>query len=215
MTLRSISLILLALSSVACRKPEPRRQEVEKPRQPEIVQPAAKKPTFVESAQVASLIDPAKLATLKSRGSNPRIFKITAILYAAKTSGKNPETIVNGAVTQIGWENTDKGRLTADAILRNLEILEKLGSTTPEDLAELKKGRSPTVRTGPSTGDIVSVDHIIPRAIVPELDNVIANLELMPLRANQSKGDSIGPKQRDLARQLHGAGLLKNPEVTN
>ena len=30
-------------------------------------------------------------------------------------------------------------------------------------------------------GDQLSVDHIIPRAVVPELDNVIANLELMPL----------------------------------
>ena len=28
---------------------------------------------------------------------------------------------------------------------------------------------------------------IIPRAVVPELDNVIANLELMPLRMNESK----------------------------
>jgi hypothetical protein len=29
------------------------------------------------------------------------------------------------------------------------------------------------------------VDHIIPRAVVPELDNVIANLELMPLHLNE------------------------------
>ena len=31
------------------------------------------------------------------------------------------------------------------------------------------------------------MDHIIPRAVVPELDHVIANLELMPLRLNERK----------------------------
>ena len=211
MTLRSIALTLLALLP-ACRKPEPAKQEVEKPRQPEISQPTAKKLTIAESGMVASLIDPAKLATLGDRATNPRIMKIMAILVTAKTSGKNPETIVNGAVEKIGWENTDRGRLTANAILRNLEILEKLGSTTPEDLAELKKGRSPIVRLGPYAGDFVSVDHVIPRAIVPELDNVVANLELMPLKMNQSKNDKVGDRQRSLAQKLHAAGLLENPE---
>lgn len=209
--LRSLALILLAILP-SCRKPEPARQEIEKPRPPEIVQPAAaKKPTFAESAQIASLIDPAKLATLKDRGANPRILKIVAILFQAKTNGKNPVEITNQAIEKIGWDGTDKGRMTAAAILLNLEILEKLGSTKPEDIAELRRGRSPTVRLGPSIGDIVSVDHIIPRAIAPELDNVIANLELMPLKLNQSKNDSIGGKQRDLARQLHVAGLFADP----
>ena len=36
----------------------------------------------------------------------------------------------------------------------------------------LKSSKSP---------EIVCVDHIIPRSVAPELDNVIANLELMPL----------------------------------
>ena len=57
----------------------------------------------------------------------------------------------------------------------------------------------------------MSVDHIIPRAVVPELDNVIANLELMPLRLNQSKNDKIGDRQKDLAGKLHAAGLLADP----
>lgn len=211
MTLRTVVLVLLAMLS-ACRKPEPTRPEVEKPRHPEIVQPAPKVPTTAEADMVArTLIDPTKLSTLKSRGANPRIFKIVAILYAAKTSGKNPVEIVNGAVAQIGWQDTDKGRLTAAAILRNLDIAEELGATTPEDIAEMRRGRSPTVRQGPSAGDIVSVDHIIPVAVVPALSNCIANLELMPLRLNQSKSESIGPKQRELAKKLHAAGLLENP----
>ena len=72
----------------------------------------------------------------------------------------------------------------------------------------MRRGRSATVMKGPYRGDELSVDHIIPRAVVPELDNVIANLELMPLRMNESKNDKIGDRQRDMARKFHQAGLL-------
>ena len=41
----------------------------------------------------------------------------------------------------------------------------------------------------PYAGDELSVDHIIPFAVMPQLDHVIANLEMMPLRMNRSKGD--------------------------
>jgi hypothetical protein len=52
------------------------------------------------------------------------------------------------------------------------------------------------------------VDHIVPRAGVPELDNVIDNLELTPLRMNESKNDKIGDRQRDMAKKSYQAGLL-------
>ena len=57
-------------------------------------------------------------------------------------------------------------------------------------------------------GDQLSVDHIIPRAVVPELDNVIANLELMPLRMNEKKNAKMGARQRDMAKKFYQAGLL-------
>ena len=161
-----------------------------------------------ESALVAPLIDPAKLATLGDRGANPRIQKAVAILWAAKQAGTDPVKVAGDAVTRIGWSGTEKGKLTADALVRNLTIAERLGAVTPADIELMKRGRAPTVRTGPYTGDIVSVDHIIPRAVVPELDNVIANLEFMPLKMNQSKNDKVGVRQLDVARKLHEAGLL-------
>ena len=74
----------------------------------------------------------------------------------------------------------------------------------------MKRGRSPTVRKGSYDGDIVSVDHIVPRSIAPELDNVIANLEVMPLKLNMRKGDKVGDRQMDLAGKLHDAGLLSD-----
>jgi hypothetical protein len=57
------------------------------------------------------------------------------------------------------------------------------------------------------------VDHIIPRAVCPELDNVIANLELMPLRMNEGKNAKVGARQVDLARKFHQAGLLSSAGV--
>lgn len=54
-------------------------------------------------------------------------------------------------------------------------------------------------------------ESLIPRAIGPELDNVIANLELMPLRLNQSKNDRMGDRQRDLLTKFEAAGLLADP----
>ena len=55
---------------------------------------------------------------------------------------------------------------------------------------------------------IVFVDHIIPRAVCPELDNVIANLELMPQRMNSSKNDRVGSRQQAHGLKLNKAGLL-------
>ena len=46
--------------------------------------------------------------------------------------------------------------------------------------------------------------------MAPELDKVIANLELMPLRMNAGKRDKIGERQRLLAKQSHAAGLLSD-----
>jgi hypothetical protein len=132
-----------------------------------------------------SLIDPAKLATLGVRGSNSRVQKATAILWQAKSHGQNPATVADRAVALIGWAGQAKGRLTAAAKLRNVTIIERLGCTTPEDCDKMSRGRAPTVRKGPYAGQVLSVDHIIPRAVAGELDNVIANLELMPLALNQ------------------------------
>ena len=71
-----------------------------------------------------------------------------------------------------------------------------------------RSDKAATVRRGPYAGGQLPVDHIIPRAVCPESDNVIANLQLMPTRMDSSKSDKIGTRQLDLARKLHSAGLL-------
>jgi hypothetical protein len=163
---------------------------------------------FDKSTLIQPLIDPAKLATLGDRGANQRIQKVTAILWQAKLDGKDPAQVADKAVELIGWGGTEKGRLTSAAIVRNVTILERLGGTTPQDLEDMQHGKTAIVRKGPYVGEIISVDHIIPRAVAPELDNVIANLELMPLSVNRKKSDKIGDRQISMAKSFHSAGLL-------
>ena len=156
---------------------------------------------------IASLIDPAKLATLGPRGANQRIQKTVCWLDTARQAGEKPAKVLDRAVALAGYK-AEAASLTKEALLRNLDIAEKLGCLNAAGLAEMKRGKAPTVMKGPYKGDELSVDQIIPRAVVPELDNVIANLELMPLRMNEKKNATIGDRQRDMAKKFHQAGLL-------
>jgi len=151
------------------------------------------------AAKIAPLIDPAKLSTLGPRGANTRVQKITFHLASAKAEGVNLSQIADAALLKVGITNRAASQLTKTAMLRNVTIAEKLGSLDSSGMDEMRNGRAATVRRGPYAGDELSVDHIIPRAVVPELDNVIANLELMPQRANSRKNANVGQRQQDLA----------------
>lgn len=159
---------------------------------------------------IKPLVDPAKLATLGSRGANSRIQKVSAILWKAKSDGLDPVKVAEDTMVLVGWGGTEKGHLTAAAMVRNVSILERLGCTTPEDLNDMRHGKTAIVRKGPYAGEVLSVDHVIPRAVAPELDNLIANLELMPLSLNRNKSDTIGQRQVSMAKAFHDAGLLSD-----
>lgn len=158
------------------------------------------------AGHIASLIDPAKLKKLGNREANPRVQKCVYWLATAQSAGLSPDMVLDEALRSL---RIKKGvALTKAALLRNLGIATKLGCLDAEGLAEMRRGNAPTIRRGPYRGDQLSVDHIIPRAVVPQLDNVIANLELMPMTMNSSKKASIGERQLDYARKLNEAGLL-------
>ena len=155
----------------------------------------------------------ADLATLGERGANPRLQEAIAILADAKASGAGAATVARRAIKSAGYQ-AGAAKLTADALLRNLDIASKLGCLDATNLAAMHRGHAPTIRTGPYAGEQATVDHIIPRAIVPELDHVIANLELLPARLNESKGDKISARQLALARKFHQARLLSTAGLT-
>lgn len=170
--------------------------------------------TSPSASNIAELIRPEKLATLGERGANPRVQKVVYWLAVAKQQGQSPKKIANEAVALAGYTNHLARQLTADAIVRNLDIATKLGCLDATGLEAMRHGHSPTINKGPYQGDHASVDHIIPLAICPELDVVIANLELLPARMNSSKRDRVGERQLPLARKLHDAYLLSAEGLT-
>jgi hypothetical protein len=125
----------------------------------------------------------------------------------AQKAGESPEKVAQAATAKAGYTK-EAAKLTAAERVRNLDIAGKLGCLDADGLAKMRRGNAAIVRTGPYAGDIASIDHIIPRAVAPELDNCIANLELLPLRVNESKNDKIGDRQLALAKRFHAAGLL-------
>jgi hypothetical protein len=158
---------------------------------------------------LVNLCDPAKIATITSdRGANPRVRKIAYWLEMARQDGREPAGEMREVMVAVGWGGTAKGDLTADAMVRNRLIAERLGCLDEAGMANLRGGRAPVIRTGPYTGDKLSVDHIIPRSVCIELDTTLANLELMPLAMNREKSASIGERQVDMAKKFHAAGLL-------
>ena len=160
------------------------------------------------ASKISPLIDPAKLATLKTRGAIPRVQKIVYHLEMARRDKVRPADVITSALRTVGMTNALAAKLTKEAMLRNLAIADRMGCLNAAGLDDMKQGKSPTIRAGPSVGDELSVDHIIPFKVAPELDNVIANLELMPLRANERKNDKVFKRQRQLAATFHQAGLL-------
>jgi len=160
------------------------------------------------AAKIAPLIDPAKLATLKERRANPRVQKVGYWLEMARREKAELPKVVDIALKSVGMTNAEAAKLTKAALLRNNDIASKLGCFDSEGLGEMRQGKSPTVKAGPYRGDQMSVDHIIPFSVVPELDHVMANLEFLPLRMNASKSAKITQRQRSLAEQFFKAGLL-------
>ena len=95
-------------------------------------------------------------------------------------------------------------------MVRNRTIAERLGCFDAEGMERMRRGASPIVKRGPYAGERLTVDHIIPRAVTPSLDLVLANLELMPHSLDIRKGAKIGQRQIDLANKLQAAGLLSD-----
>jgi len=160
-------------------------------------------------AILAPLVDPAKLDTLKGeRAANPRLRKICYWLETARRSGLDPSNVIGEAHRMNGVQETTRERIQREALLRNLVILERLGCLDVAGMDKLRRGNAPTITLGPYASELATVDHILPRSVVPELDNALYNLELMPATLNGKKSNKIGDRQRQLAKQWHAVGLL-------
>jgi len=158
---------------------------------------------------IAPLTDPSKLATLKGeRAANPRLQKCVYWLAYAEEQGEKPETVLDESAKLNKTEGKPYAGFVRWGLLENLKIAKELGLLTPEGMAELKRGKSATITKGQYAGQEAEADHVIPRAVCPELQNQVMNLELLPASLNRAKSDKVTERARVFAKELYDAKLL-------
>ena len=85
----------------------------------------------------------------------------------ARQDKAQPTKVIDVALIKVGVTNKVVGDLTKGALLRNHKIATSLDTSISRGWTECVGGNSPTVQRGPYRGDELSVDHIIPRSVVP------------------------------------------------
>ena len=157
---------------------------------------------------VAAVIAPANMTNRAgARGANGQVQIYVAMLAGARAEGLDVTNVARQAVGLAGYRG-EVAAVTLDRVLLNFRRADGMGCLGPEGLAEMEQGKAPTITKGPATNDQLSVDHVVPLKLAPELDKVVANLELLPGRTNSAKGKRVWDRQLGDARKMHRAGLL-------
>ena len=158
---------------------------------------------------IASLTDPAKLATLKGeREAILRLQKCVYWLAYAEEQGEKPEAVLDDSAKLNKTAGTPYAGFLSWGLLENLKIAKELGLLTPEGMAELKQGKSATITKGEYSGQKAEADDVIPRALCPELKNQVMNLELLPASLKRSKSEKVTERAKVFAKELYEAKLL-------
>jgi hypothetical protein len=158
---------------------------------------------------IASLTDPAKLATLKGeRAADPRLQKCVYWLAYAEEQGGEPEAVLDKSAKMNKTAGTPYAGFLSWGLLENLKIAKELGLLTPEEMAELKQGKSATITKGQYAGQKAEPDGVIPVALCPELQNQVMNLELIPVSLIRAKSDKVTDRAKVFAKELYEAKLL-------
>jgi len=182
----------------------PPRQETEAPPSATVVTPE-----IIARDIIAPLLDPAKVATLKGdRPANTRLYRILYWLETARLTGGEPKDVIDAAQTSAGYAESPGAKADKQGILWSRAKLEEYGCYGPEGMEKLRKGGSPAITRGEHAGDSIALDHVLPRAVVPELAARFYNLEAIPAKANLKKSAKISKRELELARRWQKEGLL-------
>ena len=158
---------------------------------------------------VAAQTDPAKLATLKGeRAANPRLQKCVYWLAYAEAQGEKPEVVLDESAKLNKTAGTPYAGFVSWGLLENLKIAKELGLLTPEGMAELKRGKSATITKGQYAGQKAEAGLVILKAVCPELQKQVMNLELLPASLNQAKSDKVTDRAKIFAKELYDSKLL-------
>jgi len=165
---------------------------------------------------ISALTDPVKLATLKGdRAANPRLQKCVYWLAYAEQQGEKPEALLDESAKLNNTAGTPYDGFIRWGLLENLKIAKELGLLTPEGMTELRRGNSATITKGQYAREEAEADHVIPRAVCPELENQVMNLELLPASLNRAKSNKVTGRAKVFAKELYEAGLLSEKSLSN
>jgi hypothetical protein len=168
-----------------------------------------KSPEEIATRILAPLLDPAKVATLKGdRPANARLYRVLGWLESARAAGGEVPEVIEMAQASAGYGGTKGAVADKQSIAWSHAKLAELGCFTPAGLEKLKKGGSPEITRGEHAGDRIALDHVLPRAVVPELAARFYNLEAIPSRLNLAKSAKIADRELALARRWNREGLL-------
>ena len=158
---------------------------------------------------IATQTDPAKLATLKGeRAANPRLQKCVYWLAYAEEQGEKPEVVLDESAKLNKTAGTPYAGFVSWGLLENLKIAKELGLLTPEGMAELKRGKSATITKGQYAGQKAEAGLVIPKAVCPELQNQVMNLELLPASLIRANSDKVTERAKIFAKELYDSKLL-------
>ena len=116
--------------------------------------------------------------------------------------------MIDTAQKVAGYAGSSGAKADKQAILWSRKNLESWGCFTPEGMEKLRKGGSPEITKGENAGDSIAMDHVLPRAVVPELAARFYNLEAIPAKENLQKSDKITEREVTLAKRWQREGLL-------
>jgi len=144
----------------------------------------------------------------REREANDILLKTIASLIEAENQGVDLNELLRRA-ERINNTPVNYSDLLTKSLLRNIKIARELDLDSPANLQRMKLGRSPVVGSGPYKGETAEVDHIVPRSLAPDLDNLLINLELMPRTLNRRKGNKVTDRVQQMAKTFFEAGVMQ------
>lgn len=168
----------------------------------------AEKATKSAVSVVAPLVEYRELyANGRDREANDVLLKTVAALVEADNAGVDLREVLRGA-ERVNNTPVEYSDLLTEALLRNVKIARELALDTPENVARMTEGKSPIVGRGPYIGEKAEVDHIVPRSLAPDLDNLLINLELLPRTLNRKKSNKVTKRAAAMAKRFYDAGVM-------
>ena len=166
-------------------------------------------PLLAQPAKIlSSLLDPAKIATLKGeRPVNTRFYKVLYWVEIAEREGAEVSAVIDEAQKLAAYGGTPRAKMDKEAIIWSWKKLETWGCFGAEGMEELRRGGSPTIKNGFLAGEEMALDHVLPVALVPELRSAFFNLEAITAKKNLRKGANVGEREKKFARRLFEVAL--------